>query len=39
VIKRISRVEKDRALMLLQVATVSAVGAVVGCIAGYYLLF
>jgi len=38
-IKKISRVDKDRTLMLLHVSAMAAVGAVIGCIVGYYLLF
>jgi len=38
-IKRISRVEKDRTLVLFQILIASVTSAVIGCVIGYYLIF
>jgi len=37
--KRITREQQDKAILLLQVVGMAAIGAIVGCIASYYLFF
>jgi|TARA_R110000824_G_scaffold270323_1_gene458744 hypothetical protein len=37
--KRITRAQQDRAIVLLQVVGMAAIGAIVGCVVSYYLLF